>query len=85
VDSAPDLDIRGHLTGLLAGDESLDAFRRWFAASIWCIEQLADDETAELAFAVENRLAEYSSGYITETQLKHALLPLLEHHPVVPG
>jgi hypothetical protein len=72
------LDVRGHLTGLVAGEIELDAFVNWFSRSLWDIEQRADDDDYEMALTVENIIAEYTGGHITDEQLRAALRSLTE-------
>jgi hypothetical protein len=67
--NADDLDLRGQLGNLLAGELSLDAFRHWFASALWMAESDADEETLNFAYLVENHLAEFSGGHISENQL----------------
>lgn len=72
VDSA-DLDLRGHLASLLSGTMPLASFRHWFANALWSLEEAADDDTLDFAYLVENRLAEYSGGHITDDELLSVL------------
>jgi hypothetical protein len=76
--ASPDLGIRGQLQGFVTGKVPLRAFQEWFVDALWLLEDTADDETAEQLYRIENRLAEHSSGYISEAQLRDALRPLLE-------
>lgn len=70
---SPDLDIRGHLTGLRLGTCSLSEFWRWFGDTIDAAESIVDDETWILFLAVENLHAEYSGGDLTPDQAQIAL------------
>jgi hypothetical protein len=67
--NANNFDLRGQLGRLLTGALSLDAFRQWFAKALWAAESDADDDTLNLAYLVENPIAELSGCHITEEQL----------------
>ncbi len=69
MDARQDLDLRSHLGMLLSGALSLESFRHWFASALWDIEESTDDDTVEFAYLLENRLAEYSGGYVTDAEL----------------
>ena len=69
MDARQDLDLFSHLGSLLSGSVPLESFRQWFANALWDLEESADDDTVEFAYLLENRLAEYSGGYITEGEL----------------
>lgn len=66
-------DLDAHLGKLLTGSLALDAFRQWFASALWEIEAEGSEDTIDLANLVENRLAEYSGGYISQSVLIDAL------------
>ena len=66
-------DLESHLGTLLRGSLELDAFRHWFANALWEIEAEGSDDTIDLANLIENRLAEYSGGYISQEVLLDAL------------
>lgn len=66
-------DLEAHLGRLLTGSLALDGFRQWFANALWEIEAEGSDDTIDLANLVENRLAEYSGGYISQAVLIDAL------------
>jgi hypothetical protein len=66
-------DLDAHLGRLLTGSLPLDDFRQWFANTVWEIEAEGSDDTIDLANLVENRLAEYSGGYISQAVLINAL------------
>jgi hypothetical protein len=67
--NADDFDLRGQLGKVLAGELSLDAFRQWFASALWIAESDADEETLNFALLVENHLAEFTGGHISEERL----------------
>jgi hypothetical protein len=67
------LQIRERMSRYLRGDESVRAFRDWFAPVSWNIEDCLDQETIDLAYRVEGILAESSSARWPESQLKQEL------------
>jgi len=71
--NADDFDLRGQLGKVLAGELPLDAFRQWFASALWIAESEADEETLKFAYLVENHLAEFSGGHISEERLLDVL------------
>lgn len=73
MDAPGALDLRGHLDSVLSGRIPLTDFRHWFAKALWDLEAVSDDDTLEFAYLVENRLAEYSGGYVSEGELRAAL------------
>ena len=73
-----DFGIGERLTGFLTGTLSLAEFREWFAHALWDIERSGSDDEIELAYLIKNRLAESSSGYVTEDQLKETFRPLVD-------
>ncbi len=75
--------ISEQLARYLNGRTDLDSFEDWFVINSWNIH-LANDPNAEsLVFAVEESLAEYSSGHITEAQLVAELRAILLSAPQV--
>jgi hypothetical protein len=80
-----DFGIRGHLTGLLAGTESLPAFYRWFVDAIHQAESEADEATWDLFLAVENVLAEWTGGYLGNDAALQALRSLTPPRAVLPS
>ncbi len=75
MQSSLDLNLRDQLARYLTGDVSLDEFKDWLAAETWDLEQHGNPAST-LAIRVKHRLAEQSSGYCTEEDLKHMLRPL---------
>lgn len=74
-------EILDHLAKYLAGDTSLYEFSGWLSPIVWDIEERHDPEAEDLAYAVFHRMAEQSSGYITEDRLRRLLRPLLTPAP----
>lgn len=65
--------LRLHITALLEGIISLDAFQRWFAAAEAAIEIYGSDADVDLASTVFNRLAEYTGEHISAQLLLNVL------------
>ena len=62
--------IREELGKYLSGEISLQEFQDWFVPETWDIHKSGDQEGIELAREVELRLAEYTNGHRTESELK---------------
>jgi hypothetical protein len=77
-----DLKLRDWLTRYLAGEISLSEFDEWFAPTAWSTERVASPDAQTLAHAIGLRLAEYSSGYWSEDELRSQLRPLVERYVV---
>ena len=74
-----DLDIHDQLVQYVAGETTLLAFRDWFDSSSWDLEERgANQDAFRLAGEVELRLAEFSNGHWTESELRSKLLPLIQ-------
>jgi hypothetical protein len=69
--------ISEELARYLNGRIDLDSFEDWFVVNSWNIHMANDPSAESLVFAVEESLAEYSSGHLTESQLKIELRGLL--------
>lgn len=67
--SATDLDLRLHLGSVLNRSLPVESFRQWFASALWELESVLDDDTLDFAYLIENRIAERSSGLITDDEL----------------
>jgi hypothetical protein len=68
--------IRKKLSDYLSGRLSLRKFRDWFVPATWDVEEWASVPTQELVYEIKLRMAEYTSGYWTEDELRATLLPL---------
>lgn len=66
-------DIREKVLAYLAGSLDLDGFEDWIAQSTWNIHQWGTSEAQNLAYTVELRLSEYSSGHLTDLDLRESL------------
>lgn len=66
-------DIREQLAGLLDRAISPRQFWHWFVDAESAIELHGSDDEVDLAELVDNRFAEWTSGYVTSEQLLAAL------------
>ncbi|MBA2518183.1 MAG: hypothetical protein H0V24_00800 [Chloroflexia bacterium] len=71
--AAHDLDLEGQIASLVRGSLSLNGFRQWFANAMWDIELAGDEDTMRFAYLVENRLAEFTGGFISAQGLIEVL------------
>jgi len=69
--------LREQVANYLLGESSLDSFDEWFTGATWNIHQEPDPAAQRLAYAIELRLSEHSSGHITDAQLDEELMALL--------
>lgn len=70
-------ELREQVANYLLGESPLDSFDDWFTGASWNIHRDSDPATRRLAYAIELRLAEHSSGHLTDAQLADELLRLL--------
>ncbi len=76
--------ISEHLAMYLNGKIPLDLFEDWVVENTWNIHLDRDVEAMQLAYAIEESLAEYSSGHISESQLRDEFkVALYSERPVV--
>ena len=76
-------ETRDRLARYLAGDDSLDQFKDWLVGTLLEAEQDGDTAAEDVIFDIMLPMAEESSGYITEDDLRRALRPLLHPAPVI--
>lgn len=69
--------IRKHLREYVDHRISLGQFRDWFDLETWDIIDKVPRATQELAGAIELRLAEFTSGHLTEDELRALFSSLL--------
>ena len=62
--------ISEELARYLNEKTDLDSFEDWIVANTWNIHLAHDLKAERLAFAIEESLAEHSSGHISELQLR---------------
>jgi hypothetical protein len=65
--------IREKLGRYLRRDLSLDRFEDWIAGQSWNMHRDSSDPAQALASAIELRLAEHSSGHLSESDLREEL------------
>ncbi len=66
-------ELERQLGSLFHGGLAPYDFRRWFASALWTAEGVADDDTLEFAYEVENIIAERSGDHITDDEMMEAL------------
>jgi len=71
-----DLDIRNKVSEFVDGRLSLGSFYDWAAPLVWEGGSLGNPLADDLAGEIGLRLAEYTSGYWTEHELKSLLRPM---------
>lgn len=74
---ATEAEIREQVANYLAGESSLDSFDEWFTGKTWNIHQHGNQAAQRLAYAIELRLAEHSSGHLGDDELDKELSELL--------
>jgi hypothetical protein len=65
--------IREKLGRYLRRDLSLDQFEDWIAQQSWNMHKDSNEAAQKLASAIELRLAEHSSGHLSESALREEL------------
>ncbi len=72
------------LSQYLAGEISLADFQDWLAPLAWESDAL-DADAADLVDSIQLRLAEFTSGHLTEDELREELRSILRarQHPVL--
>lgn len=70
-------DVRDRLARLLDNKEPLETFEDWFVQNSWNIHHQDDPELRRIVHAIELRLSEFSSGHLTESNLRRELLPFV--------
>lgn len=70
-------ELQGRLSGYLAGNSSLSEFRDWFDVETWGIAAESDSLVRDLAGEIELRLAEFTSGHLSENEVRRHLENLL--------
>lgn len=68
--------MRSRLASYLEGKNSLGEFQEWFIPAAWNIE--SDNDAELIAGEIELRLAEYTSGHLSDSELRAELLALVE-------
>jgi len=74
--------IRDHLRRYLSHEISLDEFRAWFDSETWDVIDESSTATQQVAGEIELRLAEFTNGHLSESELRSLLQPLLDREQV---
>lgn len=69
-------EIRKQLIRMLSEEIDLDAFEDWLVQHSWNIHRSGDVQAERLAYAIELKLAEHSSGHLPAKDLRNELLML---------
>lgn len=69
--------IRESLARYLRREISLDQVEDWLVERSWNMHRDSDEAAQKLAAAIELRLAEHSSGHLSESSLRSELLSLI--------
>ena len=77
----PDL-LRKQLARYLNGKSSLQQFRKWFDVETWGLAADSDSPVRQLAGEIELRLAEFTSGHLSENDLRAGLQAFLDREQV---
>jgi hypothetical protein len=75
-----DFEIREHLAEYLAGKSSLRDFEDWFFSETWDIDQTNDLALLNLVYEIKLRLAEFSNGDWTASEIDRILRSILERY-----
>lgn len=73
-----ELAIHNQLVRYLAGEITLDQFRDWFDPATWDVKPAGTTRLFQLAGEIDLRLAEFTNGHLTESELRAELRPLVE-------
>lgn len=80
-----DYEIREKVAQYLTSRISLDQFEDWLVARSWNMHADSDRQSQKLASEIELRLAEYSSGHLTEQDLRRELVPYVTRYFITYG
>ena len=78
-----DTDIRNRLAEYLRGETTLRSFQEWFIRETWDIQNLAPQHILDLVYSIKLKLAEYTSGHLTENEVRETLRQYVEHFTMV--
>jgi hypothetical protein len=78
-----DYTIRERLATYLASEISLSEFEDWFFPETWDIDQVDNLDLLNLVYGIKLRLAEFSNGDWTETELRSRLRPFIQRYVMV--
>jgi hypothetical protein len=74
--------IREKLGRFLSKEMSLDQFEDWLVQRSWNMHKDSDEAAQKLASAIELRLAEHSSGHLSDCALRDELRPFVTSYSV---
>jgi hypothetical protein len=77
-----DFKIRERLAAYLAKEISLHEFEDWFFPETWDVDQRGDLALMNLVYGIKLRLAEFSNGDWTESELHDLLRPFIERYDI---
>lgn len=75
-------ETRERLARYLANEISLDEFEDWLVQASWDAHLDSEQPAQRLAYAIELKLAEFSSGHLREEELREELRLLAEERTV---
>ena len=75
--------IHRWLKRFLDSEISLSEFQQWFVPATWDVDDLESEEAQEFASEIALRLAEYTSGHLSESELQSELVQLREQYALV--
>ena len=79
-----ELEIRKRLARFLANELSLDDFEDWLVQGSWNAHREGEGPAQQLAYAIELRLAEHSSGHLSLQELRDELAPFVKQYRSLP-
>ncbi len=71
-----ELAVREHLLGFLAGHTGPDYFKDWLVQVTWDSDEATDPVGRRFANEIKLRFAEHSGGFLSDDELRDALLQL---------
>jgi elongation factor P--beta-lysine ligase len=81
MDQSTVRDLQLHLSKYLSKETTLRQFREWFDDATWGVAAESDSPLRRMAGEIELRLAEFTSGHLTESEMRKQLQPLLQPEP----
>jgi hypothetical protein len=77
------VEIYSKLNSLISHDLSLPDFEDWLVEKSWNMHKNSDPAAVKLVSAIELRLAEWSSGHLSEESMRKEFLSMLVGHVVL--
>ena len=69
--------LRERLAEYLTGATTIDAFKTWLTASTWCLPRFQPPPAAQVVNEIKLALAEHSSGFRSDDELREGLVDVL--------